>query len=142
MLNPVKPIFEERIMKLKQLLTVIKRRWYVSVIGILIFLFVFFQFGQDVKVNSTTRFSYGNESEEYLVVTANKLFIINKKQFAQEMLQRRIEDSFKEVMFMGNYSDKIEMEVYLNEWTWEANKRAFLIVYERDDSGEYKFDIQ
>lgn len=131
-----------RIMKLKQLLALIKEKWYVVFAGMLLFLFLFLQFGQDVKVNSTTRYSHEGGSEEHLVVTANKLYIINKKKFAKEMLQRRMEDSFKDVMFMGNYSDKIEIEVYLNDWTWRTGKRVFRVVYEREDSGKYKLDIQ
>ena len=46
----------------------------------------FLQYGRDIKVNSSMRTSGEDGSEEYLNITANKIFILNKDEIAQEIM--------------------------------------------------------
>ena len=102
----------------------------------------FMQFGRDVKVNSSMRSSGGNNTKEYLNITANRICIIDKEKFAQEIIGRRIENSYKEIYFTEQYPDEIEVAVYLNWITWEMRRKAFSIIYEYDGLGSYSVEIK
>lgn len=114
------------------------------VIAIMIFVtcILVLQFGQDVKVNTSIRVIGENESREYLKITANRLWIIDKTGFAQEILERRIENSYKNIYFTDTYSDKMEVEVYRNKLAWKMKQQDFSIVYEYNYPDGYSFTIQ
>ena len=102
----------------------------------------FMQFVQDVKVNSSMRSSGENETKEYLNITANRICIIDKEKFAQEIIERRMENSYREIYFIERYPDEIEVDVYLNRITWKMKRKAFSIIYEYDGSEGYSFEIE
>lgn len=103
-------------------------------------LFCFLQFGQDVRVNSSIRKSGRDGTEEYLSITANRIFITDKEKFAQEMIERRIENSYKEIYFTEQYPKAIEVDVYLNWLTWKMKRKSFSVVYEYDGDEGYSFN--
>lgn len=98
--------------------------------------FLYLQYGRDVKVTSSMNFSSGNYYEMELTLVANKLFIIDKQRFAEEMIERCIDNNFYDIKFsydMMGYPNRLQIKVYLNE----VSKRYFTIYCKakaRDDS--------
>lgn len=119
-----------------------KMKKIVVAIMIFVLCILVLQFGQDVKVNTSIRVIGENESREYLKITANRLWIIDKTGFAQEILERRIENSYKNIYFTDTYSDKMEVEVYRNKLAWKMKQQDFSIVYEYNYPDGYSFTIQ
>lgn len=91
--------------------------------------FLYLQYGRDVKVTSSMNFSSGNYYEMELTLVANKLFIIDKQRFAEEMIERCIDNNFHDIKFsydMMGYPNRLKIKVYLNE----SSRRYFIICYE------------
>ena len=107
----------------------------VVFIGIVLFL-AYLQFGRDVRVVSSMNISSDRYYEQKLTIVANRLFILNKDKFVEEMLQRCIDNDFHEMKFsydLNGYPDKIEITVYLNEINrWHANCPFMCTVYPND----------
>ena len=81
--------------------------------------FLYLQYGRDVKVTSSMNFSSGNYYEMELTLVANKLFIIDKQRFAEEMIERCIDNNFHDIKFsydMMGYPNRLQINVYLNEF--------------------------
>ena len=90
--------------------------------------FLYLQYGRDVKVTSSMNFSSENYYEMELTVVANKLFIIDKQRFAEEMIERCIDNDFHDIKFsydMMGYPNRLQIKVYLNE----VSERYFTICY-------------
>lgn len=78
----------------------------------------YLQFGRDVRVVSSMINSSDHYYEQKLTIVANKLFILDKDKFAEEMIERCIDNDFHEMKFsydLNGYPDRIEITVYLNE---------------------------
>lgn len=86
-------------------------------IGIVLLL-AYLQFGRDVRVVSSMLMSSDQYYEQKLTIVANKLFILDKDKFAEEMMERCLDNDFHEMKFsydLNGYPDRIEITVYLNE---------------------------
>lgn len=81
-------------------------------------------------------------SEEYLNITANKIFIFNKDEIAQEIIEKRIENSYREIYFIEEYPNVIEADVYSNWLMRKLGHRDFSVVYEYDGADGYTYKIQ
>ena len=105
-----------------------KRRVAIISVFCLIVGILYLQFGRDVKVVSSMNSSSGDYYEMDLTVVANRLFIIDKEKFAEDLLHRCIANTFHEIQFsydiMG-YPDRLTVKVYLNK----KNKPYFTIYY-------------
>ena len=87
--------------------------------------------------------TFGNGSTMDITIIANRLYIRNEKEFAEQMLQRCVDNSFHEVRFsydMNGYPNELSISVYMNPTMWKMKKRVFQIRYEQDL--EYKYDIR
>ena len=104
---------------------------FCLIVGIL-----YLQFGRDVKVVSSMNSSSVDYYEMNLTVVANRLFIIDKERFAEDLIHRCIDNDFHEMKFsydLNGYPDKIEITVYLNEINrWHANRPFMSTVYPND----------
>ncbi len=109
------------------------------VIGILGYL----QYGGDVSVYSSRRHTFGNGSTLDLTIIANRLYIRDKEEFAEQMLQRCVDNSFHEIRLsydMNGYPNELSISVYMNPVMWKLKKRVFRIKYMQDL--EYQYDIR
>lgn len=78
-----------------------------------------------------------------ITIIANRLYIRDKEKFAEQMLQRCVDNSFHGVRFsydMNGYPNELSISVYMNHTMWKLKKRAFQIWYEQDL--EYQYDIK
>lgn len=104
---------------------------WVLLIGIILSL-VYLQFGRDVRVVSSMINSSDHYYEQKVTIVANKLFILDKDKFAEEMIERCIDNDFHEIKFsydLIGYPDRIEVTVYLNEIDKQYLYQAFTVKY-------------
>ncbi len=103
--------------------------------------FLYLQYGRDVKVISSMNFSSGNYYEMELTLVANKLFIIDKQRFAEEMIERCIDNNFYDIKFsydMMGYPNRLQINVYLNEFS----KSHFTILYMTESGNGMDYNIK
>lgn len=103
--------------------------------------FLYLQYGRDVKVTSSMNFSSGNYYEMEFTVVANKLFIIDKQRFAEEMIERCIDNNFHDIKFsydMMGYPNRLQINVYLNEFS----KSHFTICYKMESGSSLDYNIK
>ena len=110
-----------------------KRNWtWVILVGIVLLL-AYLQFGRDVRVISSMLMSSDQYYEQKLTIVANKLFILDKDKFAEEMIERCMDNDFREMKFsydlLGS-PDKIEITVYLNERDRKCAHQFIVIEYD------------
>ena len=105
---------------------------WVILIGIILSL-AYLQFGRDVRVVSSMINSSDHYYEQKLTIVANKLFILDRDKFAEEMIECCIDNDFHEMKFsydlLGS-PDKIEITVYLNERERKCAHQSFVIEYD------------
>lgn len=93
-----------------------KRNWtWVILVGIVLLL-AYLQFGRDVRVISSMLMSSDQYYEQKLTIVANKLFILDKDKFAEEMIERYIDNDFREMRFLYDlivYPDNVVIKVYI-----------------------------
>ncbi len=85
-------------------------------IGIVLSL-AYLQFSRDVRVVSSMIKSSDHYYEQKLIIVANKLFVLYKNKFAEEIIEHFIDNDFHEMKFSYNlmkYPDRIEIVIYLN----------------------------
>lgn len=89
---------------------------------------LYLQYGRDVEVTSTMNTASGNCYGLDLTVVANRIMILDREQYAKELIQRCIDNNFHEVRFsydvMG-YPNRLRIRVYLNKLC----EQSFLICY-------------
>ena len=103
--------------------------------------FLYLQYGCDVKVTSSMNFSSDNYYEMEFTVVANKLFIIDKQRFAKEMIERCIDNNFRDIKFsydMMGYPNRLQINVYLNEFS----KSRFTILYMTESENGMDYNIK
>lgn len=103
--------------------------------------FLYLQYGRDVNVTSSMNLSSDNYYEMELTVVANKLFIINKQRFAEEMIERCIDNNFHDIKFsydMTGYPNRLQINVYLNEFS----KSHFTILYMTESENGMDYNIK
>lgn len=117
-----------------------KRKVIILISGIILVLF--FQFGMDVRAINSMRVSSNDGNTEHITILANKIFIIDKESFAEYLIQRRIDNSYREIIFIDDFPKELEIDVYTNWFTWKISHKNYLIVSNFKDSKEFTFDIQ
>lgn len=103
--------------------------------------FLYLQYGRDVNVTSSMNLSSDNYYEMELTVVANKLFIIDKQRFAEEMIERCIDNNFHDIKFsydMMGYPNRLQINVYLNEFS----KSHFTILYMTESENGMDYNIK
>ena len=76
-----------------------KLKWLVLIVIIILGSFFYLQFGRKMQIRNTRITSYQNEYSEDVSVIANKLYIINRNKFAEEVIDTFLDNSFDNVKF-------------------------------------------
>lgn len=122
-----------------------KLKWLVLIVIIILGSFFYLQFGRKMQIRNTRITSYQNEYSEDVSVIANKLYIINRNKFAEEVIETFLDNSFDNVKFSFDlgYPSNLNISVYMNEWN---DNKAFEIYCVLDsDNGDEKrhcFDFE
>ena len=107
--------------------------------GILICIIAFLgylQYGcEEQAVNTMVRTSDTFYKQEFDVI-ANKLFIWNKEKYAEELIEKAVENKYRNVRFsydITGYPNEIIISVYNTEWPYQHNCMTFQIMYTSND---------
>lgn len=121
--------------------TTMTKRCIKSLVFIsIIVLFIYLQYGREIKVETTTISLSDGFMEQKITIVANKLFIINKENFAKKLLEKCRENSFNSILFsydINGYPNSIQIYVYTNPASKKLNKNYFTIVYEANMNRHY-----
>ena len=120
-----------------------KRFVVVAVFLVLFATLIYLQYGRDVSVVNSNLSLSGEFYEQRLTIVANKLFITDKEQFAKEMIERTIDNSFRDMMFsydIPGYPNRKEISVYTNELSRKLFKKNFTVFFESDM--DYNYNIK
>ncbi|MCI9154729.1 hypothetical protein D3Z53_17805 [Lachnospiraceae bacterium] len=100
----------------------------------------YLQFGRDVEVCSSNPKIFSNGSLEEISIIANKLYIFDQEKFAECLLKRCADNSFREVRFsydLSGYPKEMHITVYMNWTAWRWKRAAFEICYSSPEDDQY-----
>ena len=109
----------------------------VSIITILAYL----QFGRDVTAKNSISNVSKNHYEQHLTIIANRLLIYDKEKFAEQLLERCLDNSFHDILFsydITGYPDKIYISVYTNSLAYNLGIETFKIQYKSENVTDTK----
>lgn len=110
-----------------------------------IILWIYLQYGRDVKICSSNISSSDTGFSQHITVIANKLYMYDRDKFAREMVRRCIENSFHEIKFSHDTSEypcELHISVYINQASWKLKRMTFQIDYEQSYGRGYKYNIR
>lgn len=92
---------------------------------------LYLQYGRDMDVYNTISTTSSNYHEERITVIANRLFIVEREQYADYILQKCRENSFQNIRFSYDRSkpNALYAEVYLSEYAIKHGKPVFAFSY-------------
>lgn len=109
------------------------------IMGILICIIAllgYLQYGREEQaVNTMVSTSDSFYKQEFDVI-ANKLFIWDKEKYAEELIEKAVENKYRNVRFsydITGYPNEIIISVYNTEWHYQHNCMTFQIMYTSDD---------
>lgn len=102
----------------------------------------YYQFGRDAEVVSSHRSASGDTCTENLTVVANKLFIYDKEELAEEIVERCINSEFSGIKFSYDRGipNKIEVVVYCSEKDMKKSSPVFRFTYASLEDNANIFD--
>lgn len=100
------------------------------------------QFGREAEVVSSHRSTSGDTCTENVTVVVNKLFIYDKAELAEEIVERCINSEFSGIKFSYDKAipNKIEVVVYYSEKDIKKSSPAFRFTYESLEDNANIFD--
>lgn len=111
-----------------------------AVFLVLFAILIYLQYGRNVSVVNSNLSLSGGFYEQRLTIVANKIFITDKEQFAEEIIERTIDNSFPDMMFsydITGYPNRIEISVYTNELSRKLFEKNFMVFFESDVDYDY-----
>lgn len=109
------------------------------IMGILICIIAFLgylQYGHEEQAVNTMVSTSGAFYKQEFDVIANKLFILDKEKYAQELIEKAVKNKYRNVRFSYDITGKpneMIISVYNTEWHYQYNCMALQIVYTSDD---------
>lgn len=99
---------------------------------------LYLQYGRDMDVYNTISTTSSNYHEERITVIANRLFIADREQCADHILQKCRENSFQNIRFSYDRSkpNALYAKVYLSEYAIKYGNPVFEFSYTHS-AGEY-----
>ena len=86
-----------------------------------------------------------NQYTEETAIIANRLMIWDTEEFAEEMIQKCINNSFKDIRFsydLSGYSTELRIHVYTNKLSWHNHVKSFEIIYAQDLTNHPPYNIK
>lgn len=108
-----------------------KKKIGVWLMTILLMVLIYLQIGREVYVCNTENIFMEYGVNKKVTLYANKLFIIDKMQFAEDIVERYNENAFNEVLFSiePKKVEEIVFSVYMDYNSRSLDRKAFDIVY-------------
>lgn len=119
---------------------------FIIIILCMIIYIAYLQWGRDMEICNTVSESFENGYCEDITIIANKLFIKDKEQFAESVIQKCIDNTWKEIRFsydLAGYPQELSINVYMNNYAYKYSKRlGFRITYSQKNMLDDNFNIK
>ena len=112
-----------------------KRYIIMRILICIIALLGYLQYGREEQAVNTMVSTSDTFYKQKFDVIANKLFNLDKEKYAEELIEKAVENKYRNVRFsydITGYPNKIVISVYNNEWDYQHNYMAFQIMYTSD----------
>lgn len=116
-----------------------------TILSFLTLTIIYLQWGRDMEICNTRPETSKNAYFEDVTLIANKLYIFDKYDFAESVIQKCVDNSWKEVRFsydIAGYPNELCIDVYINSYDFEHRENAFRITYSQDSKFKYKYNIK
>ncbi|WP_455683681.1 hypothetical protein [Thomasclavelia sp.] len=119
------------------------RRIAGTVLIVSVFALFYLQNGRSMMVYSSHSMSSANCHEENLIVVANRLFIPDKEECAEEIVRKCRENDFENILFSYDYAlpNALHVTVYRSEWAVSHGNPSFELSYTQDKEDGYPYNI-
>lgn len=115
-----------------------KKQYVVtSIVVCVIIIFAYLQYGREEKVVSSMANTSDSYYEQEFSIVANKLFIWDKEKYAKKLIEKAIENKYRNVRFsydLMGYPNEINISVYCSVWEYRQGDRM-LQVFARKKKG-------
>lgn len=103
---------------------------------VLVIVFSYLQYGRTEQVTNSYSSSSAGIRDEHLTIVANKLFIINKEQYANELINKALTDRLNRFCFSWDMGipHSIKIDVYLTKIAKRNGNIAYTIIYQPIDN--------
>lgn len=135
--------------RIKSLEDLIMRKHSISIFCIflgIIILFFYFQWGQEMEICNSTSETAENYYSLNITIVANKIYIADKQEFAELVIQKCVTNNWNEMRFsydLSGYPNELCADVYMNNYAYEHGRKAnFRIIYSQDSKYHYKYNIK
>lgn len=115
-----------------------KRYVIIGILICIIALLGYLQCGREVQAVNTMVSTSDTFYKQEFDVIVNKLFILDKEKYAEELIEKAVENKYRNVRFsydITGYPNEIVISVYSNKWSYEHSQRMYQIIYSSKDSG-------
>lgn len=114
-----------------------KGRRSVILIGLVLIVLIitYLQWGREVKVCDSSIEKSENYYSENLTIITNKIWVIDKEEFANDMVQKSIDNSFKNVRFSYDLGQPNELciVVFVNNMRYRRGEPNFTILFRQKE---------
>lgn len=97
------------------------------------------QYGREEEVVNTMVSTSDTFCKQEFSVLANKLFVLDKEKYTDDLIEKAINNKYKNVRFsydISGYPNEMKIEVYRDKWHYMHNKCMFWILYSIDDENK------
>ena len=121
------------------------KKFLVVCLSVVIIILIIFIQNREVTVHDSFSETGTNQYTEEITIIANRLIIWDTEEFAEEIIQKCIENSFKEIRFsydLRGYPTELRIHVYTNKLLWHNHVESFEIIYAQDSSNNPPYNIK
>lgn len=116
------------------------------IVGMVIYITILLghlQYGREEKIINTMVSTSDTFCKQEFSVLANKLFVLDKEKYADELIKKAINNKYKNVHFsydISGYPNEMKISVYKDKWHYMHNKCMFQILYSIDGETKEIYD--
>lgn len=123
-----------------------KRHMIFAVITIYsLLLLSYLQWGRELNICNSRIDSFDGGYYENISLIANSIYIFDKEEFAEQIIQDIIDNSLKDILFsydIHGYPNGLHITVYMNEYARKNGKSSFEISYSQDSSYNSTYNMK
>lgn len=124
-----------------------KRYIIMGILICIIALLGYLQYGREEQAVNTMVSTSDTFYKQEFDIIANKLFILDKEKYAEELIEKAVENKYRNVRFsydITGYPDEIVISVYIQNSDYQHNQKLFQIrgvKEENTHSNTYSYKI-
>lgn len=113
-----------------------KLKYLILLVVIIFLILCYLQYGREMEVLHTRITREEKEYTEYVDIVANRLFVVDKNQFAKEVIDTFVDNAFNNVKFSFDlgYPTELYIDVYMNNWSDKKSFEIYCILNIEDPS--------